>query len=165
MGQSLSLVAAIAVPLAGGVVGSIFTQKSVKTWYPTLKKPSWTPPNWLFAPVWTSLYAMMGYASWRVFQQGGFEQQALPLGLYALQLGLNFTWSPLFFGAKKVGLALLNISGMGIATGATAMAFWDVDPLASKLLFPYLFWISYATALNTYIYVNNPPKKKEEDKE
>eukprot|EP00212_Chloropicon_laureae_P003285 CAMPEP_0197486650 /NCGR_PEP_ID=MMETSP1311-20131121/1618_1 /TAXON_ID=464262 /ORGANISM="Genus nov. species nov., Strain RCC856" /LENGTH=160 /DNA_ID=CAMNT_0043029859 /DNA_START=33 /DNA_END=515 /DNA_ORIENTATION=- len=149
----------MALPLAGGIMGSIFTAKSVKTWYPTLKKPSWTPPNWLFGPVWTCLYTAMGYASWRVFNLGGFEKQAVPLSLYALQLALNFAWSPLFFGAKKTGLALIDISAMGVAAGATAFQFWTVDPLASKLLWPYLFWISYATALNTYIFVNNPPRK------
>ena len=116
----------------------------------------------------------------------------MPLSLYLAQLALNVTWSPLFFGAKKVsscallisthrsrsstddvlplwllleqlGLALVNITAMGVAVGATAHSFWPVDPLASKLLWPYLFWVSYATALNTYIYINNPPSSKKDD--
>mmetsp|Transcript_17925 Transcript_17925/g.36866 ORF Transcript_17925/g.36866 Transcript_17925/m.36866 type:complete len:163 (-) Transcript_17925:77-565(-) len=150
------------LPLLGGIAGSVVTRKAVKEWYPTLKKPSWTPPNWLFGPVWTFLYATMGYASYRIFQQGGWEKQSMPLSLYLAQLALNFTWSPLFFGAKKLGLALVNITAMGVTVGATAHSFWPVDPLASKLLWPYLFWVSYATALNTYIYINNPPSSKKD---
>merc|ERR1711934_899224 len=93
-GQGLSLVVAIGLPVAGGVLGSIYTVPAVKKWYPTLKKPSWTPPNWLFGPVWTALYTMMGVASYRVWKQGGFEKQGIPLALYAVQLALNFSWSP-----------------------------------------------------------------------
>lgn len=78
---------AIAIPLAGGIAGSVVTRKAVKEWYPKLKKPSWTPPNWLFGPVWTYLYATMGYASHRIFQRGGWQGNALPLSLYAAQLG------------------------------------------------------------------------------
>ena len=78
---------------------------------------------------------------------------------FAASPALNFTWSPLFFGAKKLGLALVNISAMGVAVAATAASFWPVDPLASKLLFPYLFWVSYATALNAYIFVHNPKQE------
>merc|ERR1711934_1258632 len=136
-GQGLSLVVAIGLPVAGGVLGSIYTVPAVKKWYPTLKKPSWTPPNWLFGPVWTALYAV--------------------------QLALNFSWSPLFFGAKKFGLALANITALGVAVGITSHAFYAVDPLASKLFWPYLFWVSYATALNAYIYLNNPPQTGDKD--
>ena len=102
MGAGLSV--AIAIPLAGGIFGSVFTQKSVRTWYPKLKKPSWTPPNWLFGPMWTALYTAMGYASWRVFNKLG-SPHATPLTLYAIQLAINFSWSPIFFGAKKLGVA------------------------------------------------------------
>lgn len=145
------------------MLGSIYTVPAVKKWYPTLKKPSWTPPNWLFGPVWTALYTMMGVASYRVWKQGGFEKQGIPLALYAVQLALNFSWSPLFFGAKKIGLALANITALGVAVGITSHAFYAVDPLASKLLWPYLFWVSYATALNAYIYLNNPPQTGDKD--
>eukprot|EP00213_Chloropicon_mariensis_P001113 CAMPEP_0197470328 /NCGR_PEP_ID=MMETSP1309-20131121/992_1 /TAXON_ID=464262 /ORGANISM="Genus nov. species nov., Strain RCC998" /LENGTH=160 /DNA_ID=CAMNT_0043007087 /DNA_START=41 /DNA_END=523 /DNA_ORIENTATION=- len=152
MGAGLSV--AIAIPLAGGIFGSVFTQKSVRTWYPKLKKPSWTPPNWLFGPMWTALYTAMGYASWRVFNKLG-SPHATPLTLYAIQLAINFSWSPIFFGAKKLGVALGVISTMDVAAGATALEFYKVDPLSGMLLFPYLVWISYATALNAYIYKHN----------
>ena len=89
MGQALSALVCVGLPVAGGVLGSIVTIPAVKKWYPTIKKPSWTPPNWLFGPVWTALYTMMGVASYRVFSKGGFEQQAWPLSLYAIQLGLS----------------------------------------------------------------------------
>lgn len=122
--------------------------------YPTLKKPSWNPPNYLFGPVWTVLYAAMGYASWRVWALGGGP---VPLGLYAAQLAMNLAWSPLFFKAHNLKAATIDITALVGVLGATIYSFAQVDPLAAQLMLPYLGWTSFATALTWNIYLNNPP--------
>jgi len=101
MGAALSLPLAILIPLSGGIAGSFATTKAVKGWYKTLRRPSWTPPDWAFPVVWMSLYTAMGVASWLVWRVGGFAANPLALSLYGVQLCLNFAWTPLFFGAKR----------------------------------------------------------------
>jgi tryptophan-rich sensory protein len=152
---------AVAIPLAGGVGGSLATASQITTWYRTIRKPSWTPPNWLFGPVWTALYIMMGYASYLVYQQGGFQKQSGPLTVYGIQLLLNFLWTPLFFKAHKLGLASLDIVGMWLAIAATISQFRPViGDMTVALLGPYLLWVSYATALTLWIWRHNPPQAK-----
>lgn len=157
MGNALSITAAIAVPLLGGTVIGIGMRNDVKGWYQTIKKPTWTPPNWLFGPVWSLLYTMIGVASWRVYAAGG---GALPLGLYATQLLLNFAWSPLFFKAHRLDLAAYDITALAGMIVATIVAFNKVDPMAAALMVPYLGWSSFATALTWNIYTNNPDQRK-----
>lgn len=120
---------------------------------PTFLQPSWNPPAWVFGPVWTALYSAMGYASWRVWQAGGGQ---LPLGLYAAQLALNFAWSPLFFGAKALGVAAVDITALVGMVAATIYEFQKVDPVAAQLLYPYLAWVTFAAALNYNLAANNP---------
>lgn len=110
----------------------------VKTWYPRLAKPWFTPPGWLFPVAWTGLYSAMGVASWLVFQNGGLAANALPLGLYALQLGANFAWTPLFFGAHRLDLALVDILAMDASILGCILTFRRASPLASNLMIPYL---------------------------
>ncbi|KAL6771746.1 hypothetical protein ACKKBG_A27660 [Auxenochlorella protothecoides x Auxenochlorella symbiontica] len=155
MGPALStLAASIAVPLAGGtLIGLALKDETRGVWYKTLKKPSWNPPAWVFGPVWTALYSAMGYASWRVWQAGGGQ---LPLGLYAAQLALNFAWSPLFFGAKALGVAAVDITALVGMVAATIYEFQKVDPVAAQLLYPYLAWVTFAAALNYNLAANNP---------
>lgn len=153
MGNFLSVAFAVGVPVAAGVGIGLSIKDDVKGWYKTLKRPSWTPPDWLFGPVWTALYTAMGYASYLVWKNGG---GVLPLSLYGVQLVLNLAWSPIFFRQHEIGYALLDITALLGVLGATIVEFNKVSPTASYLLLPYLAWSSYATALTANIYQNNP---------
>jgi tryptophan-rich sensory protein len=117
-------------------------------WYARLAKPSWNPPSWVFAPVWTLLYTVMAVAAWLVWKRGGFAQQWPALGFFLVQLLFNGLWSPLFFGLRQPGLALVDLCLMWAALLGTIRMFWSVQPLAGGLLLPYLAWISFAGALN-----------------
>ncbi len=116
--------------------------------YLPLVKPAWTPPNWVFGPVWTALYLMMAVAAWRVWLAGPWRRTARPLGLFAVQLALNVLWSVLFFGLRMPGAALVEIGILWAAILATTLAFFRHCRLAGGLMVPYLLWVSYAVALN-----------------
>jgi benzodiazapine receptor len=119
-------------------------------WYAALEKPAWTPPNGLFGPVWTVLYAMIAVAGWLVWQRE--SRIGTPLVLWAAQLVLNGMWSWLFFGLERPGLAALDIVVMLVLIAATVLAFARVSRVAALLLVPYLAWVSFATALNIAIW-------------
>eukprot|EP00252_Welwitschia_mirabilis_P007411 TRINITY_DN1871_c0_g1_i11.p1 TRINITY_DN1871_c0_g1~~TRINITY_DN1871_c0_g1_i11.p1 ORF type:complete len:151 (-),score=10.38 TRINITY_DN1871_c0_g1_i11:168-620(-) len=127
-------------------------------WYKQLKKPPWTPPGWVFPIVWTSLYAMMGVASWLVWLEGGFEKQVVPLGMYLFQLLLNFIWTPLFFGMHKPGAAFADIVLLWFTILTTIYLFWQVTEVAAYLLVPYILWVSLASTINFYIWVHYTPE-------
>lgn len=116
-------------------------------WYAALAKPSWTPPNWLFGPVWTALYIMMAVAAWLVYRRTGSILSA-PLLLWTAQLLLNALWSWLFFGLRRPGLAFAEIVLMALAILACTLAFAQVRRPAALLMVPYLAWVSFAAALN-----------------
>jgi len=122
-------------------------------WYEALAKPSWTPPNWLFGPVWTTLYVMIAAAAWLVWQARPHLDHVL--GLWAAQLVLNGAWSWLFFGLERPGLAALDIIALLVAIVATAVAFSRVSRVAALLLLPYLAWVGFASALNLAIWSLN----------
>jgi tryptophan-rich sensory protein len=121
-------------------------------YYASLVKPSWSPPAWVFGPVWTALYLMMAVAAWLVWRQGGWRAQRAPLLLYLLQLALNALWTPVFFGLRSPGLALVVIVSLGAAIVLTGRAFRPVSRVASWLLVPYLVWVVFAAALNFSIW-------------
>ena len=125
-------------------------------WYGSLVKPSWSPPAWLFGPVWTLLYLLMAVAAWLVWREGGWTKQRRPLALYCAQLVLNAAWTPLFFGLRQPGLALAGIALLWCAILATLLTFAPVQKLAAWLLAPYLAWVSFATALNFSLWRLNP---------
>ena len=129
-------------------LGSIFTTPSIPTWYASLAKPSWTPPDWLFGPIWSALYLMMALAAWLVWRRGGLAAAALPITLFMVQLVLNVTWSILFFGLRMPGVAFGEIVVLWFAILATLIAFWRATPLAGYLLLPYLIWVAFAAVLN-----------------
>lgn len=151
IGLAVSLAAVLAVSVVGGLV----TADAVADWYPTLRKPSFNPPDWIFGPVWTVLYVMMAVAAWRVWRRAGLAGGRVALGFYAGQLVLNLGWTLLFFGARQVGLALVEIVLLFIAILATAIAFSRIDRLAAALLLPYLLWVAFAALLNAAIWSLN----------
>jgi len=151
-----ALILCIAACLAAGGLGAVATSRSVASWYPVLNKPSWTPPNWLFGPVWTLLYIAMGVAVWRVARTADRQRVGGAIALFAAQLLLNAGWSFLFFGARRPGWAALEILALWAAIAATLRAFARIDPWAAGLLVPYLAWVSYAAALNLAIWRLNP---------
>ncbi len=117
-------------------------------WYAQLAKPAFNPPAWVFGPVWTVLYVLMAVAAWRVWCDGSWHEHRIALTLFVLQLGLNGLWSPLFFGLKRLDLALLDLILLWIALLATILRFRRTSNLAAALLLPYLAWVSFAGVLN-----------------
>jgi translocator protein len=152
--DALSLAAALALPLTAGGIGGVATAKSVGTWYRTLDKPPWTPPNWLFGPAWTVLYVLMGVASWLVWRS---RDQRAPraLRLYGLQLALNTAWSLLFFGARRLDLALAEVAALWAAILATTISFFRIRPVAGVLMLAYQGWTTFAAALNASVWQRN----------
>ena len=144
----LGLAAFVVLCLAISALGGWATATSVTTWYPTLTKPAFNPPNWVFAPVWTALYLMIAVAGWRVWKARGFAGARAEMSVYALQLALNLVWSFVFFGAQAIGAALVEILVLLAAIVANVWLFWRVDRVAGLLLVPYAAWVSFAAVLN-----------------
>lgn len=154
MSKSLKITIAVIICLAIGYGSGLATQSSITTWYPTLNKPFFNPPNWLFAPVWTLLYVMMGVSAGLVWS----KMEVVPvlvkkaLWVFVIQLILNALWSFLFFGMCNPFLAFIEILLLWLMILETIKLFKPIDPLASKLLIPYLLWVSFATILNGAIW-------------
>ncbi len=135
--------------LGVGAVGGWVTAAAVRDWYPALVKPAWNPPSWIFGPVWTTLYVMMGVAAWLVWRSNPrFSAIRLAMILFFVQLALNCLWSFLFFGGRSPGLALVDIAALFVVLGLTVTAFFPHSKPAGFLLLPYLAWVGFATALN-----------------
>ncbi|MCX7361073.1 MAG: tryptophan-rich sensory protein [Alphaproteobacteria bacterium] len=117
-----------------------------------LRKPSFNPPNWVFAPVWTALYIAMAVAAWRVWRARGLEGARSALVLFALQLALNLGWSILFFGLRQIGPAMIEILILLATLVATTLAFRRIDGIAALLLVPYVAWVSFATVLTAAVW-------------
>lgn len=143
------LIISLAIPLAVGALGALFTSESVNGWYTTLQKPSFNPPNWLFAPVWTVLYILMGIAFYIIWKSHSkLNKRYTGYTYYWLQLILNFFWTFIFFGQKNIGLALLDIVLLFIMVASTIMSFRKISKTAAWLLAPYICWVAFAMALN-----------------
>jgi tryptophan-rich sensory protein len=148
----IGLLVIMLVCLAAGGIGAFATTPEIAGWYKTIKKPSWNPPDYVFGPVWTTLYIMMAIAAWLVWKPGGFKAATVPLTLFAVQLLLNTAWSFIFFGQHQIGWALVDIVLLWVAIVATTISFFSHSTLASWLMIPYLLWVSFATALNFTIW-------------
>ena len=138
--------------LSAAIVSGAVTVHSVGSWYPTLSKPPFNPPNWLFGPVWTVLYIAMAVSAWRVWRLRNRAAVTGALGLYACQMTLNFAWSLIFFGLHNIGAALVDILALLGALVATAVVFWRRERIAGLLMVPYLAWVSFAALLNFAIW-------------
>ncbi len=147
----LKLPISILVALLVGALGSLFTTSSIQNWYATLAKPSFNPPAWLFAPVWTILYVLMGISFWMIWTSRSKEKNRA-MGLFVVQLVLNGIWSPVFFGAHSIGGALALIVLLWAAIVLTILIFKKISKPAAWLLVPYILWVSFAMLLNFAIW-------------
>jgi len=145
----------IILPLVAGFLGSFFTGPAVKTWYLVINKPSWNPPSWLFAPVWTSLFILMGIAFYLVWSMKMNNKVRFAIKLFIAQLVLNVLWSVFFFGMGNFWLAFLEIIVLWIAIALTIVDFSKVNKTAAWLLVPYILWVSFASYLNFTIAILN----------
>lgn len=153
MHNAAKFIIAVGAPLVVGGLSGLATARGVSTWYPTLVKPSFNLPAWVFGPVWTVLYVIMGVAAYLVWRQGvDSEKVGAALVVFAAQLALNGLWSILFFGMQQPGCALVEIVVLWIAIGAAVWQFWQVVPAAGLLLVPYWAWVSFATVLNASLW-------------
>ncbi|CAD7702278.1 unnamed protein product [Ostreobium quekettii] len=155
MGQAASLALFIGVPIVQGMVGGLLTGKDVKDWFPTLKKPKWTPPDWAIGPLWSTFYTITGVASWLVLKHGGYSAQALPLGLCAAQYVFNFAWTPIFFKARRLDIAFADVLVMLGFTGLATIEYFKVSPAAGGLMTSYVAWQCFVAALNYRIWKDN----------
>ena len=150
------LVVSIIACLAAGAIGSIFTREAIPTWYATLEKPAFNPPNWLFAPVWTLLYIMMGVAAFLVWRKGLENKQVrVALIVFLVQLVLNALWSVVFFGLESPVYGLVVIAALWVAILFTVLKFYRISLAASVLMWPYLLWVTFAAVLNSSIWLLN----------
>lgn len=142
--------------LAAGFLGSFFTRSSLESWYLGLKKPFFNPPSWVFAPVWTILYIMMGVSAFIVWRKGLKDRMAkLAIAIFIFQLLLNFLWSPAFFGMRSPGAALAVIIFLWQFILLTMLLFYRISISAFVLLIPYIAWVSFAVILNLSIFLLN----------
>lgn len=151
--MSWSLAAFFGLCFLAAMSGGLF---SPGPWYWALKKPSWQPPDWLFAPAWLVLYVMIAFAGWIVWESPPSLARDIGLGLYGIQLVLNALWSAIFFGMKRMGLAFVEVVFLWISVAATMAAFFVVDSTAGQLFVPYLAWVSFAAFLNLTVWRLNP---------
>jgi translocator protein len=153
--QIVWLLGSIIVCFAAAGIGGAITSTSLGEWYQNLAKPDWTPPAWIFGPVWTALYLSMAVAAWLVWQRGGWPAARAPLAWFAVQLALNVAWSAVFFGLRSPGLAVFEIAFLWLVIAATVVLFWRQSRVAAWLLIPYLAWTSFAAVLNFTVWKLN----------
>jgi len=160
----LRFIISIAICEFAGIFGSIFTIANIPTWYAGLAKPFFAPPNWVFGPVWTTLYFLMGVALYLIWQKGFVKPKSLQVKkraklaiyVFSIQLALNVIWSYLFFGLRNPFLGLIEVILMWFSILATIILFWRVSKKAAIMLIPYIAWVTIATALNAGVWILNP---------
>ena len=156
MPNPLKLILAIIICQTAGLIGALFTRSAIPEWYAFLTKPELAPPNWVFAPVWTTLYLLMGIAAFLVWKRGLDRADVrLALSIFSVQLVLNTLWSIIFFGLRASGWAFIEIAFMWVAILASIIAFAKISKTAAWLLVPYILWVSFAAYLNYSIYILN----------
>lgn len=153
--QIVGLLFWLAVSFAAAAIGGVATM-SAGSFYSQLVRPGWAPPGWLFGPVWTALFIMMGIAAWLVWRIGGFRGARAALSLFLVQLAFNALWSWLFFSWQLGAAAFVEIVLLWVLILATMTAFWRIRPLAGALLAPYLLWVTFASVLTFSVWRMNP---------
>lgn len=149
------LIATLALPVGLGAIAGIFTTEAIPGWYETLNKPSFNPPNWLFGPVWTILYLLMGISLFLIWNKPASKERNLAILIFLIQLALNFFWSFMFFYLNRIGLALLEIILLWISILIMLGVFYKTKPMAAYLNVPYLMWVTFATILNAGYFILN----------
>lgn len=154
--KPLAFIINIALTLSVGALGSWATAKSVQTWYPTINKPSFNPPNWLFAPVWTSLYVLIGIAAYLVWiRRDKIVHFPRTVAIYSIQLILNLAWSFIFFYLHEIGFALFEILILLTVIIVNAILFYKINKWAGLMFIPYILWVSFASFLTYNIFILN----------
>lgn len=154
MDKRIKLTISVILPLLIGFLGSFFTSSSISTWYPTLVKPSFNPPNWLFGPVWTLLYMLMGVSFYLIWSSKSKKKEQAMV-FFGIQLLLNFFWSIIFFGLQSMFFAFVEILILWMLIMITIFAFYKISRKAAYLLIPYLIWVSFAAVLNASLFLLN----------
>ncbi len=149
------LIISMGITLMIGMIGGLFTSSSVGTWYVEINKPEWNPPNWIFGPVWTTLYILMGIAIFLIWKKRAQYSIALAMSFYVIQLLLNLLWSLLFFGLQNPQLAFFEVLILLSAIVITTVKFWKISKAAAILMIPYILWVSFASLLNFSIWQLN----------
>ncbi|HEU4452864.1 MAG TPA: TspO/MBR family protein [Longimicrobium sp.] len=148
----LALAGFLALSFAASAIGGVSTRTGPGSWYSGIEKPAFNPPGWVFGPVWTVLYVLIGVSAWLVWRRRGVAGARGPLLLWLVQLALNAAWPALFFASRRPDLASLEIAALWLAILATMVAFRRVRPLAAWLLAPYLAWVTFASVLTFTIW-------------
>jgi len=151
----MKLIFSLLITLAVGGIAGYATATSINTWYMHLQKPSFNPPNWIFAPVWTALYILMGIALYLVWKQPASKERNRTLSFFFIQLFLNFCWSFIFFNYHQIAFAMIDIILLWVMILITMLLFSTFSKTASLLLAPYILWVSFATVLNIAVYKLN----------
>ncbi len=151
----LKLLVSIMLPLSMGTIAGMFTAQSVPEWYATLNRPSFNPPNWIFGPVWTTLYVLMGISLFLIWKQDVSKERNLAILFFLIQLILNFVWSFIFFYFNMIGFALVEIILLWISIAMMLVLFYKIKPMATYINIPYLLWVTFATVLNASYYFLN----------
>jgi tryptophan-rich sensory protein len=153
--QTFKLAASLLLPLSIGGIAGMFTTAAIPVWYATLRQPSFNPPNWVFGPVWTTLYILMGVSLFLIWRMEASKERNQAILAYGVQLLLNFGWSFFFFYFKLIGIALVDITVLWIAILIMLIRFHRLKPLAAYINIPYLLWVTFAAVLNAaYFFLN-----------
>jgi len=153
--HTIKLIISILLPLSVGAIAGMFTSQAVPTWYASLNRPSFSPPNWVFGPVWTFLYILLGISFFLIWKVEPSKERDLAIKVFSIQMLLNFAWSFIFFYFNLIGAALIEIILLWISIALMIYLFYKIKPLAAYLNIPYLLWVSFATILNAgYFFLN-----------
>jgi benzodiazapine receptor len=155
--EILRLIVSIVIVFLAGAVGTVYTLKEITTWYVSLAKPGWTPPNWAFGPIWTTLYVLIGISLFLVWREGLDRKDVrIALVVFAIQLILNVVWSLVFFGTHNIFGGLVLVILLWISILANIIVFYRISKPAGLILIPYLIWVSIASYLNYIVFLLNP---------